>query len=121
VEAIHRGDSEWGDTRPGPDERALAVEIDTHGLSAGCKGDATADHVFPSPAVESVVPEAGDDPVVRDEPRSWVRLSRSYTDSHKCRGAIGGEVKRRLGPNSLAFVENDADMEGTGAGISTVV
>jgi hypothetical protein len=70
VEAEHGGDSERSDAGPGPDEGRQALEIERDGLSTGIKVDATADHMLPLPAVESVIAESGDDATVGDEPRA---------------------------------------------------
>jgi hypothetical protein len=70
VEEIDGSDSKGAFTRSGPGKRGLAIEIEGHDLSAGGEVGATADHVFPSPAVEPVILEAGDDPVVSDEPQT---------------------------------------------------
>jgi hypothetical protein len=106
VELIDRGDSEGGGAGSGPDERVLAVEIKGHGFSPYGEAHPATDKLFPSPAVESVVPEAGNDPVIGDEPRP--RLGPlSCGDLDGCCRDVCGEVQRGLGPDPLAFVEND--------------
>jgi hypothetical protein len=122
VEAIHRGDRERGDARPGPAKRTLAIEIESHDLSAEREVHAAADHMFPSPAVKSVVAEAGDDAVVGDEPRTrltWSQLGRCRGLGSCCRD-VGREAKRGFDQGSFALVENDADAKRPGAGVCVV-
>jgi len=114
VEAVHRGHGERGDAGAAPMERSLAIKIESHQLSAGCEVDSAADDVFPSPAVEPVVPETCDDPMVGDEPGSTFGWSqcRNPLAMHSCCRDVGGEAKRCLDPDSLVGIEDDTNPEG---------
>ncbi len=109
VEVEHCGDGEGWDAGPGPHERVLAVEVESDGLPAGGQVDAAAHKLLPPPAVESLVTEAGDDPVVRHEPRSNVRRESGWRAG--ANRPVGREGERSLDQDSFVGVDHDADME----------
>lgn len=104
VEVEHCSDGKGSSAGSSPQEWVLAVELEGDGLPARGQVDAAAHHVLPPPAAKSLVTEAGNDSVVRHEPRLSGWSTRA--DRPVCR-----EGKGSLDQDALAGVEHYADMK----------
>jgi hypothetical protein len=65
-------DGEGRHARSDPDERGLGIKVERDGFPACGEVNPASDHVLPTPAVKSLVAEAGNDPAVRGGPQpNW--------------------------------------------------